>query len=167
MLTKMARRAAAQQLIDSIASKLSSATASSAQARGFAAAAHPPPAVFVDKNTRVICQGITGKNGTFHTEQAIEYGTKMVWFFSFVFPATQRSISCEFSWFLFIDRYMNEWAFRYIFYFILIFSFLFFLLFVFIGRLEHLLGIVVWSRWFNSLMSYVNWWMRKWVLDSF
>ncbi|KAF3660643.1 Succinyl-CoA ligase [ADP-forming] subunit alpha-1, mitochondrial [Capsicum annuum] len=38
----------------------------------------PPPAVFVDKNTRVICQGITGKNGTFHTEQAIEYGTKMV-----------------------------------------------------------------------------------------
>ncbi|RAL51635.1 hypothetical protein DM860_010353 [Cuscuta australis] len=38
----------------------------------------PPPEVFVDKNTRVICQGITGKNGTFHTEQAIEYGTKMV-----------------------------------------------------------------------------------------
>ncbi|KAL6526809.1 hypothetical protein OROGR_015899 [Orobanche gracilis] len=38
----------------------------------------PTPAVFVDKNTRVICQGITGKNGTFHTEQAIEYGTKMV-----------------------------------------------------------------------------------------
>lgn len=38
----------------------------------------PSPAVFVDKNTRVICQGITGKNGTFHTEQAIEYGTKMV-----------------------------------------------------------------------------------------
>ncbi|KAL8539042.1 hypothetical protein ACS0TY_000873 [Phlomoides rotata] len=38
----------------------------------------PPPAVFVDKNTRVICQGITGKNGTFHCEQAIEYGTKMV-----------------------------------------------------------------------------------------
>jgi succinyl-CoA synthetase alpha subunit len=36
------------------------------------------PAVFVDKNTRVICQGITGKNGTFHTEQAIDYGTKMV-----------------------------------------------------------------------------------------
>lgn len=30
----------------------------------------PAPAVFVDKNTKVICQGITGKNGTFHTEQA-------------------------------------------------------------------------------------------------
>uniref|UniRef100_A0A822XZI3 Succinate--CoA ligase [ADP-forming] subunit alpha, mitochondrial n=1 Tax=Nelumbo nucifera TaxID=4432 RepID=A0A822XZI3_NELNU len=51
---------------------------SSSQCRHFAAAPVPPPAVFVDKNTRVICQGITGKNGTFHTEQAIEYGTKMV-----------------------------------------------------------------------------------------
>ncbi|KAL8153805.1 hypothetical protein V2J09_011565 [Rumex salicifolius] len=48
------------------------------QIRHYAAAPTPPPAVFVDKNTRVICQGITGKNGTFHTEQAIEYGTKMV-----------------------------------------------------------------------------------------
>ncbi|GAB4836933.1 hypothetical protein Ancab_001845 [Ancistrocladus abbreviatus] len=48
------------------------------QNRQFATASPPPPAVFVDKNGRVICQGITGKNGTFHTEQAIEYGTKMV-----------------------------------------------------------------------------------------
>jgi len=34
--------------------------------------------ILVDKNTRVICQGITGSHGTFHTEQAIEYGTRMV-----------------------------------------------------------------------------------------
>src|SRR5271163_64861 len=34
--------------------------------------------VLVDKNTRVICQGFTGSQGTFHSEQAIAYGTKMV-----------------------------------------------------------------------------------------
>src|SRR3954447_13170125 len=34
--------------------------------------------VLVDKNTKVICQGFTGKNGTFHSEQAVAYGTKMV-----------------------------------------------------------------------------------------
>ena len=35
-------------------------------------------AVLVDKNTRVICQGFTGAQGTFHSEQAIAYGTRMV-----------------------------------------------------------------------------------------
>ena len=34
--------------------------------------------ILVDKNTKVICQGLTGKTGTFHTEQAIAYGTQMV-----------------------------------------------------------------------------------------
>ncbi|PHT73871.1 Succinyl-CoA ligase [ADP-forming] subunit alpha-1, mitochondrial [Capsicum annuum] len=68
----MARQAT--KLIGNLSTKLSSG---SNQYRFFGSAP-PPPAVFVDKNTRVICQGITGKNGTFHTEQAIEYGTKMV-----------------------------------------------------------------------------------------
>lgn len=34
--------------------------------------------VLVDKNTKVICQGFTGQQGTYHSEQAIAYGTKMV-----------------------------------------------------------------------------------------
>ncbi|KAI9175129.1 hypothetical protein LWI28_027806 [Acer negundo] len=84
----MARQAVAK-LIGSIASRKpsssssssllsSSSTAAASQSRHYAVAAAAQPAVFVDKNTRIICQGITGKNGTFHTEQAIEYGTKMV-----------------------------------------------------------------------------------------
>ncbi|SEN53990.1 succinyl-CoA synthetase (ADP-forming) alpha subunit [Paracoccus alcaliphilus] len=35
-------------------------------------------AILVDQNTRVICQGLTGSQGTFHSEQAVAYGTQMV-----------------------------------------------------------------------------------------
>ncbi|MBC85537.1 MAG: succinate--CoA ligase subunit alpha [Bdellovibrionaceae bacterium] len=35
-------------------------------------------AIMIDRNTKVICQGLTGSQGTFHTEQAIAYGTQMV-----------------------------------------------------------------------------------------
>ena len=34
--------------------------------------------VLVNKNTKVICQGFTGTHGTFHSEQALKYGTKLV-----------------------------------------------------------------------------------------
>ncbi|HTK71774.1 MAG TPA: succinate--CoA ligase subunit alpha, partial [Croceibacterium sp.] len=35
-------------------------------------------AILVDKNTKVITQGMTGETGTFHTQQALDYGTQMV-----------------------------------------------------------------------------------------
>ena len=34
--------------------------------------------ILVDKNTKVICQGFTGDHGTFHSKQAIDYGTNLV-----------------------------------------------------------------------------------------
>ena len=34
--------------------------------------------ILVDKNTKLICQGFTGSHGTFHSEQALKYGTNLV-----------------------------------------------------------------------------------------
>ena len=34
--------------------------------------------VLIDKNTKLICQGFTGTNGTFHSEQSLAYGTNLV-----------------------------------------------------------------------------------------
>ena len=46
-----------------------------------------PMSILVNKNTRVICQGFTGKQGTFHSEQCLAYGTKLV---GGVTPGTRR-----------------------------------------------------------------------------
>ncbi len=63
---------AASDLTDA-AKKVVAAAASRAQTR-----ARSHMSILVNKNTRVICQGFTGKQGTFHSEQCIAYGTKLV-----------------------------------------------------------------------------------------
>jgi succinyl-CoA synthetase alpha subunit len=56
--------------------KVSVQTAGRIGSRGFAASA--APRVWVNKDTKVLVQGFTGKQGTFHAQQAIDYGTQIV-----------------------------------------------------------------------------------------
>ena len=48
--------------------------------------------ILIDKNTKVICQGFTGKNGTFHSEQAIAYGTQMAVSYTHLTLPTNREV---------------------------------------------------------------------------
>jgi len=56
----------------------SSARALAKQIQTLGSRHHASANVWINENTKVICQGMTGRQGTFHTKQAIDYGTKMV-----------------------------------------------------------------------------------------
>jgi len=57
---------------------LASSIRTNQQQQHFSAQSSDKPYVLINKNTKVLCQGITGKQGTFHSRQALEYGTKLV-----------------------------------------------------------------------------------------
>src|ERR1700755_265425 len=59
-------------------SRVGEAAASPASSARSSAARNRDMSILVDKNTKVLTQGMTGKTGTFHTEQGIAYGTQMV-----------------------------------------------------------------------------------------
>jgi len=57
---------------------LTNAREAHAHARTQSPPTGPNMSILVNKHTRVICQGFTGKQGTFHSQQCLEYGTKLV-----------------------------------------------------------------------------------------
>jgi CoA binding domain len=74
----MALRYGMQSAMRTVARSSSARMPQPTPSHSYCNAPSTPPYVWVDKNTKVLCQGITGKQGTRETQMAIDYGTQMV-----------------------------------------------------------------------------------------